>query len=97
MKLDFAIKDLEKIKEMTSPNLTALASDIQGNKYRGEHQITKATFNLAQVCIKCIDNFISNMHSKVYGEEELELLIAHYGHEQTHKWTEDAEDHQITT
>lgn len=117
-------KDLEKIKEMTSPNLTALASDIQGNKFRGEHQITKATFNLAQLCIKFIDNLISNMHSrfpntsllcafgvmslrpicfmseeelKDYGEEELELLIAHYGYEQTHRWTEDTEDHQITT
>lgn len=124
VKLDFAIKDLEKIKEMTSPNLTALASDIQGNMFRGEHQITKATFNLAQLCIKFIDNLISNMHSrfpnmsllcafgvmslrpicfmseeelKIYGEEELQLLIAHYGHEQTHKWTEGAEDHQITT
>ena len=64
VKLDFAIKDLEKIKEMTSPNLTALASDIQGNMYRGEHQITKSTFNLAQLCISFIDSLISNMHTR---------------------------------
>jgi len=54
VKLDFAINNLEKIKEMTSPNLTALASDIQGNMFRGEHQITKATFNLAQLWITFI-------------------------------------------
>ncbi|KAJ8375476.1 hypothetical protein SKAU_G00060560 [Synaphobranchus kaupii] len=33
VKLDLAIEDLEKIKPVTSPNLTALASDIQGNMY----------------------------------------------------------------
>lgn len=41
--------------------------------------------------------FMSEEELKVNGEEELELLIAYYGHEQTHKWTEGAEDHQITT
>lgn len=124
VKLDQAIEDLEKIKAMRSPNLTALANDIQGNMYKGEHQITRATFNVEQLCIKFIDNLISNMHSrfpntsllcafgvmslrpiafmseeelKVYGEEEMELFIAHYGHEQTHQWKEDGEDHQTTT
>ena len=28
-------------------------------------------------------------------EEELEILISHYGHEQIHKWIEDGEDCQI--
>lgn len=42
---------------MTSPN-------IQGNIYKGEHQITKATFNLGQLDIKFINNFVGNMHSK---------------------------------
>ena len=65
VKLDLAIKDLEKIKEMISPNLTAIASDIQGNMYRCEHQITRATFNLEKLCIKFIDNLISNMHSRL--------------------------------
>lgn len=52
VKLDLAIEDLENIKAMTSPNLTALASNTQGNMYK--HQITRATFNLEQLCIKFI-------------------------------------------
>jgi len=34
---------------------------------------------------------------KVCGKEELELLIAHHGHEHTYQWREDREDHQTTT
>lgn len=33
---------------------------------------------------------------KGHGVEELELLLAHYGLEQTHKWIEGKENHQIT-
>lgn len=33
---------------------------------------------------------------EVYGEEKLEILIVHYGHEQTHTWIEDGEDHHMT-
>jgi len=124
VKLDVAIHDLKKIKEMKSSNLTALASNIQDNKYKGEHQITRGTFNLEQLCVKFIDNMITNMHSRfpntslltafgvlslrpiarmsdeelnVFGEEELERLIAHYGCEQTHTWKEDREDRQTTS
>lgn len=42
-------------------------------------------------------SFMSEEELKADGEEELELLIAHYGHEQTVKWKEVAEDHQMTT
>lgn len=45
VKLDLAIEDLEEIKSMVSPNLTVLASNIQGNIYKGEHQISRATFS----------------------------------------------------
>lgn len=33
------------------------------NMYKGEHQITKGTFNLEQLYIKLVNNLISNIYS----------------------------------
>lgn len=40
--------------------------------------------------------FMSEEELKGYGVEDLGLLLAHYGLEQTHKWIEGKENHQIT-
>lgn len=40
---------------------------------------------------------VLSLHPAAFmNEEELEVLIAHYGCEQTHGWEEDREDHQMT-
>ena len=124
VKLDLAIEDIEKIKTMRSPNMSALANDIQGNMYKNQHQITANTFNLENLCMRFINTLIDNIRMRfpntspvcalgvlslrpitflseqdlqAFGEEELELLIAHYGNEQSHHWKEDNRDHHVTT
>ena len=42
-------------------------------------------------------SFLSPDELKAFGNEELELLIAHYGQEQTHSWKEDGVEHHKTS
>ncbi|XP_053396558.1 zinc finger protein 862-like [Mercenaria mercenaria] len=46
VKLDLCLNDLEKVKAMESPYCRQLQEDLQMNKFRGQHEISKTNFNL---------------------------------------------------
>lgn len=58
--------DLEKVKDLESPHLTQLKTDLppDDSTFKGQHHITRTNFNLKAITDEFIDSLVSNIKSR---------------------------------
>jgi len=75
IKIDQCLAELQKVKDMTSPNLQMLRQDLpQNGSFKGEHQVSKSVFNLENTTVKFIDSVTKNIQSRFPSTDLLRAL-----------------------
>lgn len=60
------LNDLEKVKNLDSPYLTQLKTDLppDGSTFKGQHLITRSNFNLKAITDEFVDSLVSNIKAR---------------------------------